>query len=83
MIPSIHMPAFPEATTPDAPVTDIIAEHASKAVQSAYRKTKEAGLPVVVAEGNTLVRIDADGHKTILKQLPPTQTPSRRSLIIR
>lgn len=83
MITSIHMPAFPEPTVPDAPVKDAIMDYAKKAVQAAYAKTKDAGLPVVVASDDTLVRIEADGQKTVLKQLPPKQAPSRRSLTIR
>ncbi len=55
---------------------------AAKAVHAAFLDARENKLPVTVAEGDDLVELGPDNSRTVLKQLPPLQTPARRMLII-
>ena len=75
------MISIPDET--DASVDTSVASLAAKAVHTAFLEARAKNLPVVVAQGDELIEVGPDGSRTVLKQLPPLQKPTRQMLFIR
>jgi hypothetical protein len=58
---------------------DAVAQAALAALSLAQRKALESGRPVVLLVGRKLVRLSADGHSVVLKELPGRQRVMNRT----
>jgi hypothetical protein len=57
----------------------LVPQLAIKALKAAQLRAMKSGLPVVVAEGDVLIRIDTKtGERTVLKQLEPSIKVTKR-----
>ena len=49
----------------------LLAEAARQATREAYERTLKSGVAATVAEGDVLYRVDPDGTRTKIADLPP------------